>query len=145
MKKLFFTLFAVLLLAACSSDDDASSNETGLQTQLLGVWQYTSVSFNGELVDLEEGHCILDNKITYLENDELIYDAASAGFGNICEYATFESFWLVQSENSYLSTEPGDDVGIEYTVDFLSENEIILSYEDSFDDLFEIGLIKTQD
>ena len=131
MKKSLILLSLILLLA-CSSDDDSNPDnnvEFSLEEKLLGTWQLIGVYVYGTEIELEEGHCLFDNKITYKTNNEITYNLVSF-IDDECTYIDSDEFWIVESENTYISVDPGDDSAIIFTVDFVNENEFLLSRDD---------------
>lgn len=131
MKKSLILLSLILLLA-CSSDDDSNPDnnvEFSLEEKLLGTWQLIGVYVYGTEIELEEGHCLFDNKITYKTNNEITYNLV-AFIDDECIYIDSDEFWIVESENTYISVDPGDDSEIIFTVDFVNENEFLLSRDD---------------
>ena len=137
MKKILI-LVSLFFFVACSSDDDNTAEEISLEERLFGTWQYKTIIINGVEVELEEGHCLLDNKITYKPNNEITYNAVSY-VSEECIYLDADEFWIVQDEMSYLSVDPGDDVGVIFTVEFMNDDEFFL-YRNLGDDLLVVRL-----
>lgn len=144
MKKII-ALGAVLILFFCCSSDDDDSNSTPntetLESKILGTWSYTAVQVNGADTGLEEGDCMLENTITYNANNQINYEVHNEDSTGNCLQQSFTDAWFIDGENSYISVQPGDDVMVEFFVEFIDENSILLSYNDDDPDIV-ITLVK---
>jgi hypothetical protein len=134
MKNTILFCSLIFLFFACSSDDDNANSppdEPNLESKLLGTWKYAAISINGTALPLDDDNCLLDNEIIYSPNSELIYNLASLNGNEDCNYSVFETFWIVESPNTYLSALPGSDEGTLINVEFLSDNRILLEFIDN--------------
>lgn len=69
MKKLTLLLLCIVAtLTSCSSDDDAAPAIT--EAKLIGKWQWTASTENGEAVELDE--CDLKDTFEFKSNGDLI-------------------------------------------------------------------------
>lgn len=141
MKNTLILSTMICFFLACSSDDDAGNTLT-LESQMLGTWKYTAVQVNDTDAGLEEGDCLLENTITYSANNQLTYEVHNEDASGDCLQQSFTDAWFIDGENSYISVQPGDDVVVQFFVDFINEDTMILSYEEYGDPEISITLVK---
>lgn len=97
---------------------------------MLGTWKYTAVQVNGVDTGLEEGDCMLENTITYNANNQLNYEVHNEDATGNCVLQTFTDSWFIEGDTAYISVQPGDDVMVEFFVDFINEDTMVVSYDD---------------
>lgn len=132
MKKLKLVLGILIgiLTFSCSSDDDSSSSQNN---PLIGEWRLTSISLNGENLNLNE--CMLEQTLTFQTNGnkvEYFWEEMTP-----CTYDTFTSQYTFEN-NILVSINEADGInGVAYqkTNEVLTLNNTTLIYVETGDNV----------
>lgn len=136
--KLYFILLSILpLLALVSCNKEKEDTQpAGYSEMIIGRWQSAERTF----AEYKDGEQVMDESHTYTANDCIIVEFVQGGNGTWTVIdsegeSTVSSEWSVSGEQLTLTLKY-DDVGDQvthYTIDSMSDSEMVLMLTDEYD------------